>query len=98
VLADTVGDPGKLGLGALAIDHDMAERSASVTKSPSGSMMTCCTHCSSRRRSRRALFEQAAQQMRLARTGIALHHSRRVASKHLLDIEQNACGSHPYRT
>ena len=58
------------------------KRSARLTKSPSGSTTTCCTQgalCS----------EQAAQQMRLAGAGIALHQQPR--RQQFLEIDHGRC-------
>ena len=58
---------------------DGRKRSASVTKSPSGSMIACCTQGA-------ALFQQAAQQVRLAGAGIALH--QQAGGEELLEVER----------
>ena len=73
-----VGDADKLGLRALAIDHDMAEpvgQRDEITLGVDDDLL----HPLGR------LFEQTAQKMRLARTRIALH--QQAGRKKLLDIE-----------
>ena len=55
------------------------KRSPSETKSPSGSMMACCTQGG-------ALLQQPAQQMRFAGARIALH--QKAGRQQLLEIER----------
>lgn len=79
MLTNAVGDAGKLRLGPLAVDDDVAEPVAEgdeITLGIDDDLLHPL----------RRLFEQAAQQMRLARSGIALHEQ--TGRQQLLDIER----------
>ena len=80
MLADAVGDARKLSLGALSIDHHVAEFVGKRDKVAFGINDDLLNPL-------RRLLQKTAQQMRLSGTGIALHEQS--GCQQLLDIE---CG------
>ena len=79
VLADAAGNAGQLGFGAGAVDHQMAElvgERDEVALRVDDALLN----------PRRALLEQAAQEVRLAGPGIALH--QQAGRQQFLEIEQ----------
>jgi hypothetical protein len=89
MLADAVGDAGKLSLGALSIDHYVAKFVGQRDEVAFGIDDDLLNPL-------RRLFQKTAQQMRLSGTGIALHEQS--GCQQLLDIERggtaSGCRSH----
>lgn len=70
MLADASGNAGQFGFGAGGIDNDMAVKIGQRDEIPFG-IDDALLH------PLRALFQQAAQKMRLSGTGITLHEQAR---------------------